>query len=598
MNVEHGPGVQGVLDVPGRWALGSAMVLAWMVAASAGAQSLRGNPVDAVPELRQPAVPQPSGSVAPGSQRPGATETAAVLAQRLVPRSFVVEGVTAVPFDEVVALLEPLAGKETTVAGLAGEVNAITQLYQQRGFALSYALLQNQNFNDGIVKVTVVEGYVAQVVFTGDVGPVQERLDRLAKKLTEERPLRRETLDGVLNLMRTTPGISIVPRLDWPRRADGATAMVIEASREGITATATLSDMGTGNQPLVGATLNSSTALGEKISVAASVPLEHEDVRYVRGAIELPLNDAGLSWEGEGYHYEARPLEEGALTFQRRIKNQRLATGLRYDAAGPSGHFWQWRAGMQAMDSNERWQLRDILPGQLAIDQRTRSRAAYAEMTYSGNGPWRSQHRFTLGLTKGWKGMGARTDYSFSPLLAALLGPAATQNMYREVAAQAAELDYLNIKLNASETLPLAPRTQLRLGALLQYSSQRLPTTEQVSFGKWRYGMGYEQGAIGGDKGLGLEAELSHRLQTGWSGLSDVIPYIGVDYAAAWYNGLRGELIGRQAIASAWVGVRVTDQRRYLLNFNLARPLRDVNPTVAEDSWRFNASYSLFYRGW
>lgn len=589
MNVEHGPG---------GWARGSGVLLALTLAAGAHAQALRGNPVDAVPALRQPAAPPAAGQLAPAGQRPGEAETAAVLAQSVTPRSFVVEGVTAVPFDEVVALLEPLAGRETTVAALAQEVNAITRLYQQRGFSLSYALLQHQDFSQGIVKVTVVEGYIAQVVFTGDVGPVQERLDRLAQKLTEERPLRRETLDGVLNLMRLTPGISIIPRLDWPRRADGATAMVIEASREGVLASATLSDMGTGNQPLVGATLNSSTALGEKISVAASIPLEREDVRYVRGAIELPLNDAGLSWEGEGYHYESRPLEEGALSFQRRIKNQRLATGLRYDVAGAPGHFWQWRAGLQAVDSNERWQLRDILPGQLAIDQRTRSRAAYAEMNYSGNGPWQSQHRVTLGLAKGWKGMGARTDYTFSPLLAALLGPAATQNMYRDVAAQAAELDYLSVKLNASDTIPLTQRTQLRLGALFQYSAQRLPTAEQVSFGKWRYGMGYEQGAIGGDKGLGLEAELSHRLQTGWTGLSDVIPYAGADYAAAWYNGLRGDLIGRQALASVWLGVRVTDQRHYLFNFNLARPLRDVSPALPADSWRFNASYSLFYRGW
>ena len=96
------------------------------------------------------------------------------------------------------------------------QVDKITQLYRDRGYPLSFALVQNQTFANGLVVVTVVEGYIGTVRIEGDLGNAQDRLESLAEPLKEEKPLKQATLERVLNLMRTVPGVKFTPSLDLP----------------------------------------------------------------------------------------------------------------------------------------------------------------------------------------------------------------------------------------------------------------------------------------------------------------------------------------------------------------------------------------------
>ena len=149
---------------------------------------LRGNPVDALPQIeRPPGATQPP----PVVQAPTPEQLAlqARLAQRIVPQHFDVTGVHAMPFEEVSALLAPLSGKEISLGELVQQVDKITQLYRDRGYPLSFALVQNQTFANGLVVVTVVEGYIGTVRIEGDLGNAQDRLESLAEPLKEEKPL-------------------------------------------------------------------------------------------------------------------------------------------------------------------------------------------------------------------------------------------------------------------------------------------------------------------------------------------------------------------------------------------------------------------------
>ena len=100
------------------------------------------------------------------------------LAQRIVPRHFDVSGVHAMPFEEVSALLSPLSGKEISLGELVQHVDKITQLYRDRGYPLSFALVQNQDFANGLVVVTVVEGHIGSVRINGDLGNARTASNR------------------------------------------------------------------------------------------------------------------------------------------------------------------------------------------------------------------------------------------------------------------------------------------------------------------------------------------------------------------------------------------------------------------------------------
>ena len=52
---------------------------------------------------------------------------------------------------------------------------------------LSFALVQNQDFANGLVVVTVVEGHIGSVRINGDLGNAKDRLESLAQRLKEEK---------------------------------------------------------------------------------------------------------------------------------------------------------------------------------------------------------------------------------------------------------------------------------------------------------------------------------------------------------------------------------------------------------------------------
>jgi len=557
--------------------LSLALVCALAVGANARADGpLRGNPVDAMPKLERP----PSATQPPPVVQTATPEQLALqarLAQRIVPRHFDVSGVRAIPFEEVSALLTPLAGKEISLGELVQQVDKITLLYREKGYPLSFALVQNQTFANGLVVVTVVEGFIGSVRIEGDIGNAQDRLDALAGPLKEERPLKQATLERQLNLMRTVPGVKFTPSLDLPRRADGATELVLAASRQPVSLSGGIADLGTGMQPLVNMATNSLTPLGEQVKLTASVPFNTDDVKYVSGEIRVPIGADGLAVKVDGYHYDARPKDDTIeyLGFERRVKNDRIGIGVSYPFLLNNTRSLTGTLGVYAANSKDRYDARN---SDRWLQQDARVRAANAELRYIQVSESRTTD-VTLSVAKGFNTAGAKKDistnygYSATPIL---------------------DLDFTRYNLNAQQTFALPAQFGLTFSGAGQYSSNILPSSEQVSYGSWRYAMGYPQGEQSGDKGVGVSAEINRRFGIGWEYLSSVQPYALVDYARTWYNNKSLQALNQRHLSSVALGIRFTDDKYYLFDFNVAKPVGSA--TVDNDrDLRFNANYSLYY---
>ncbi|MGE8689343.1 MAG: ShlB/FhaC/HecB family hemolysin secretion/activation protein [Achromobacter sp.] len=557
--------------------LSLALVCALAVGANARADGpLRGNPVDAMPKLERP----PSATQPPPVVQTATPEQLALqarLAQRIVPRHFDVSGVRAIPFEEVSALLTPLAGKEISLGELVQQVDKITLLYREKGYPLSFALVQNQTFANGLVVVTVVEGFIGSVRIEGDIGNAQDRLDALAGPLKEERPLKQATLERQLNLMRTVPGVKFTPSLDLPRRADGATELVLAASRQPVSLSGGIADLGTGMQPLVNMAANSLTPLGEQVKLTASVPFNTDDVKYVSGEIRVPIGADGLAVKVDGYHYDARPKDDTIeyLGFERRVKNDRIGIGVSYPFLLNNTRSLTGTLGVYAANSKDRYDARN---SDRWLQQDARVRAANAELRYIQVSESRTTD-VTLSVAKGFNTAGAKKDistnygYSATPIL---------------------DLDFTRYNLNAQQTFALPAQFGLTFSGAGQYSSNILPSSEQVSYGSWRYAMGYPQGEQSGDKGVGVSAEINRRFGIGWEYLSSVQPYALVDYARTWYNNKSLQALNQRHLSSVALGIRFTDDKYYLFDFNVAKPVGSA--TVDNDrDLRFNANYSLYY---
>lgn len=557
--------------------LSSLAVLLLGCTAVQAAGPLRGNPVDSLPQMDpRPQAPEP----APQVQAPTPEQLAiqARLAQRIVPLNFDVSGVHTIPFDDVSSILAPLSGKETSVGDLVKEVDKITELYRSRGYPLSFALLQNQSFANGLVAVTVVEGHIGSVQVTGDgLGGAKDRLETLAGPLLEEKPLTQPTLERVLNLMRIVPGVAITPALDLPRRADGATELRIDARRTPFTANGGVADLGTGMQPLVNLGTNSLTPLGEQLKLTAAVPFNTDDVKYYSGEARIPIGRDGLALKIDGYHYQARPEDDSLeyLGFQRKVTTDRIGVGVSYPLLLNNQRSLTGTVGMYAVNAKDRY---DVRSNDRWLQQNTRVRAATAELRYIQIDQNRSTD-VTASVSHGFDGMGADksivTNYGYS-------------------AEPDVDLDFTRFNLSARQTFALPAQFGLVFSGAGQYTSDRMPTSEQVSFGSWRYAMGYPQGEQSGDKGIGLSAELNRRFNTGWQYLAAVQPYVMVDYARTWYNNRALQDLNNRHLSSAALGLRVTDDKFYLFDVNVAKPMA-ARPTNDDHGVRFNANYSLFY---
>lgn len=542
---------------------------------------MRGNPLDSLPKIETPG---PAARPAPPVRQEANDAQAAVarrLQQRLIPRFFDVKGNTVVSLTEIATILEPLAGREMTVAQLVQEVNKITALYQQQGYPLSFALLQDQDFANGLVRVTIVEGHVASVRIDGDIGNAADRLESLAQPLIIEKPMTGATLERVLNLMRQVPGMRFTPTLDMPRRADGSTELVLAATHQKVAFSAGLADMGAGMQGLVTMTTNSLTPLGEQVRLTGAVPLASGDVRYIDGAVSVPMGNDGVAVELDGYHYEAHP-EDAVLQVQgweRRVVNERIGLGVSYPFILNNKSLLTATAGIYAAQSIDEYHRE---ADNAWLQQRTHLRVLRAGLRYREVGEKQSRD-ISLNMYKGLDALGAKKSM--------------TSN-YAEFGAPEYDIDFTRFTMDLKQTAILPAGFGLTLSGTGQYSRDILPNIEQTSFGAWRYGLGYPQGELAGDKGYGVSAELNRKFSTGWGLLATVQPYVMVDHARAWYNSnnVQAAYSGRK-LTSAAAGVRLTDDKHYIFDFNIAKPIADLPLGRDERKLRFNANYSLLYDG-
>lgn len=156
------------------------LFLASALASMPALAQVQGNPLDALPKTT--VAPTAPMKINIEQQAPNQA-LQKLLTSHLVPSSFQIAGVKALPFDLVAAQFAPLVNRDTTVAELLATADKVTQMYRERGYPLSFAFIPAQNFDKNIVVVTVVEGYVKTVKVEGNPGSGAARLQAIAEQL-------------------------------------------------------------------------------------------------------------------------------------------------------------------------------------------------------------------------------------------------------------------------------------------------------------------------------------------------------------------------------------------------------------------------------
>ncbi|MBH3427528.1 ShlB/FhaC/HecB family hemolysin secretion/activation protein [Pseudomonas alkylphenolica] len=458
-----------------------------------------------------------------------------------------------------------LIDRDVTLAELTEATERLTRRYQQDDYVLSYAYLPPQDFADGRVQVVLVEGYIRDVELHGDVGPAANYLKQLASKLKAERPVMRKTLERYTTLMSRVPGVSLQAEVTSAGTSDGATTMIVHASRQPFAATLDLADSNRESlQALLGASSNAQTSLAEQVSFSALFPPGNEHEHYYRLDYSQYLDSEGSQLNLSATQLRSDPnarlrLNNGIDLRQHRDLD-RYSIGLSQTLTA-SSHEWLSVAGrFYTVNDDTDYEGVDV---PLRYNSRTDLRALGFE------GDWRTSTArqlriLSVGAYQGLDYLGAKTDSEI-------------------------DLDFLRVRVAGVQSDGFFDHWQGVASAALYWSNDSLPDSERAVFGGQNFGRGYPGDQASGDKGWGAAYELNYSIQGTGELLKLVQPYGVVDAARSWFNQLD---VRDSRLSSVALGVRLGDARNYSLSLEAAKPMSDI----ALDSFDRRPRYTLSFR--
>lgn len=498
---------------------------------------------------------------------PSASDTQPLLmGTKVTVRKVRIEGGTVYPLKELGEAFTPLVGHEVTLADLIDATRSITKRYQADGYLLSYAFLPQQKFDQGVVRVVLVEGYIRDYQLQGDIGRVSAYLDRLVAKLKKERPLTRKTFERYTSLMSRVPGVTVQAQVPPPGTTDGATTLVAQATRKPFTSSlSSTDDSRDGLQALLGVTSNSQTSMAEQVTVSGLFPPGKDDEHYYRLDYSQYLNDEGTQLSLSGVSYSADPstrvqLDNGLLLKQHR-DNDRFSIGFSHPLIAAQNEWLSAGVRLYAVNDKTRYQVEG---SPLTVESRTDIRALAFE------GDWRKADDKQLrilsaGVYQGINGMGAKTD----------------DTLY--------DLDFFRVRLSGVQSDKFFEHWQGVASAALYWSNDNLPDSERAVFGGQNFGRGYSSDQASGDKGWGVAYEVNYSFNREGTWVRVLQPYVVLDAARTWFNDLQAQ---QSRLSSLALGMRFGDSHYYNISLEAAKPMSDIALDSLNRDPRYTVSFS------
>ncbi|MBI6907714.1 ShlB/FhaC/HecB family hemolysin secretion/activation protein [Pseudomonas palleroniana] len=527
--------------------------------------TIRNLPVPNLPaDAYRPVTPKTQVPEAPASQgQPLLMDT------KITIRKLQIEGGTIYPLGETAKAYSALIGHETNLAQLIEATRSITRRYQEDGYLLSYAFLPQQNFEDGLVRVVLVEGYIKDYQQSGDIGSVSAYVDKLANKLLAERPLTRKTFERYTTLMGRIPGVTLQAQVPPPGTTDGAAHMVIQASRKPFTTSMSLvEDNRSGTQALLTATSNAQTSMGEQLNVSGLFPPGDDKKHYYRVGYSQFINAEGSQLVLGAERYRADPKSniqlDGGFELKPHQSIDRYTIGLSHPLIASPTESLTLGARLYAVDQTTRYQLVGY-PNRFDIETNLRALAF--------EGDWRKADARQLrilsaGLYQGINGMGART--------------------HSDLSSTTPDLDFFRLRLSGVQSDKFFDNWQGVLSGAFYWSDATLPDSERATFGGQNFGRGYPDDQASGDKGWGVAYEVNYSFNRAGDWVKVLQPYVVLDRAKTWFNTLP---VKGNDMSSAAVGLRFGDNKYYNIALEASKPMSDI----ALDSLNRRPRYTLSF---
>lgn len=485
------------------------------------------------------------------------------------------QGGSVFELSELLERVEPIIGEAVTKMELVKVLRSITAMYQDAGYALSFAFLPKQGAQNGQVTIVLVEGFIADSNIQIEDEGVRARVHKLVAKMQAEKPLKLATFERYLKLIERTPGYSLKVSVPKPKKLDGATTIrVEEAKHEPYELTVGLDDSKAEELRVLGAvSINSLTSHGDKLTLSGLVPNDTID-QYYAIKYQQDIGSEGLKLELSANQFESQGddrifVSDVPINYEENKERESFSVGLSYPLVLDKTTDWWIGTKLHHLDEEAFYELRrqDGLGDTVGIEK---------ELRYSA-----------IEFNTRWQNKTPRQVTYLNASVKQGIEIGANKNRFIDANGQrpGAETTHFNlIDLNLAWRYLISPRWRVQTRAKLFWSDDILPSAEQVRFGGKRYGRGYPDGQAQGDQGYAAELELRYLQPLPGELIKRIEPYLVFDAARTELKSNENEY----ELSSAAIGIDVTDAKHYSLGFEYAKPLGDEHFETEDRSPIYN----------
>lgn len=454
-------------------------------------------------------------------------------AEEIAPlRSAVIDGSTVFSPPEFFAAYRDALGQPLTPESARTVAAAIAALYADAGYVRPEVQTDPSQSAQGILVLRIAEPHVVRAIVEGAPGRHRARLEELAARVLDSRPLRRDAISQALAAMRRIPGLTVTP---VTHRGDGPAAyeLVVDAEFSPVSGAVHVNNRGTdqiGPHFVLGqVAANDLLGHGEKLGFLFSAAADSGEYLGTGIFIDAPLGGGGTRGLAMLFRSDSAP-NESPVNLTDEYRRERVLLKLTRPVQQAADANVALTAALMAED------LTVDRDGVLVRDDRLRV--------------------FEAGVRVAWRAFEAT---QFSSTLEFRKGLDALDASLRadDLAEDDRRVDFFLAQMQLTIFTRLKPSWTLRVDAFAQHSAHVLPDSERFKIGGERLGRGFEVAEIAGDRGLGAKAVIRRELTGSDSPVGTTSVYALYDIGAAW----KEDLPGRESAATGGIGAALHGTR-------------------------------------
>ncbi|MDZ4372773.1 MAG: ShlB/FhaC/HecB family hemolysin secretion/activation protein [Phenylobacterium sp.] len=443
--------------------------------------------LDPSTRVSRPPPPRGAGAFTPEPPGPCPLETSDV---QVTLNSVTFRGATAVDEADLRAAYADYLGRSQPVSVVCAIRDRAARIIFDSG-VLARVEIPEQRISGGALVLEVIEAHVVNVRVRGDVGPVQETIERYAEKLRGMKPFDMAKAQRYLLLASDTPGVRVRAAIRPSTSAErGAVDIDLSVVREEPSVFANVQNTGSKTVGrwggLIRAEFAGLTAYGESTTLTVFHTLDANEQWLVQLAETARFGSEGLVGRASLTYGVSEP---GDRLAPLEIQSKSLVGNIEaaYPLLRSRNQNLYLAGGLDLVD-----QKTDVVGARFTHDK---LRVLYAR----ADGDYRTEVSDLPLLLRG----GATVRKGLSALGGSDSGDALLSRFLGKP-------DAWVIKAQGSADIVLGPRLTGMFRGQAQYSDSVLLPYEQISVGGLTVGRGYDPAAALGDKGLSGAFELRY----------------------------------------------------------------------------------------